>query len=455
MATPLHDHIYFTRLELSNVKSFGEGQFVDLTRGDGIPARWTLIVGENNTGKTTLLQCLTRMRPDVANRSEGDTTGDSFLPELAAEEENERLDSLVRNGSDVECLIQAELVSGYNLDGRGGRPKQTILIAELARKQGKFAETRMSGRGPRRFKAPVLIAYGAGRHITLAQRNEELPDPTASLMDPSVELIDAEKVLQRLDYHVAKFKDRGASMRLRALKDVLANILPEVQRPEDIVINPPRTAGLGSVPHGVRVRTPHGLVPLDELSLGYRTVTAWVVDLAWRLFNAYPESVRPMSEPAIVIVDEIDLHLHPKWQRTIRKNLTNHFPNVQFIATAHSPLMAQDYLDQNLVLLRLDEDEGEVTIENEPSVVQDWSIDQLATSELFDLPSARSPTTSDAVQRRLRLLAKPELNADEEGELEALETRVSALGARTSEDEAVLRGVVSRTTAILRARPAG
>lgn len=454
MATALHDHIYFTRLELDNVKSFGEGQFVDLTRGDGIPAAWTLIVGENNTGKTTILQCLTRMRPDDANFTAGDQSGAAkgFLPELAAEEDNANLDALVRNGEDVACRIGVEMVAGYRLDGSGGRPNRITSTAMIKRQQGKFADTEWASDSRRPFNTPVLFAYGAGRHIALSRADDTMPDRVASLMDPTVELIDAERILQRLDYHVAKFRDRGSTRRLKALKEMLATVLPEVRHPDDIVINPPPTAGLGSVPHGVRVRTPHGQVPLDQLSLGYQTVTAWTVDIAWRLFNAYPDSPRPMREPAIVIVDEIDLHLHPSWQRELRRNLAQHFPNVQFIATAHSPLMAQDYLDQNLVLLRLDTAEGEVTIDNDPAVVRDWSVDQLLTSELFGLESARSPATSKAVRRRLELLAKGELGEGEMRELEELEGRVAFLGDDPGDLDDADRALIERTTAIIRMR---
>lgn len=421
MATPLHDHIYFTRLDLDNVKSFGEGQSVDLTV-DGIrPARWTLILGENNTGKTTVLQCLARMRPDVNNRIEGDMTGErGFLPEFAAEDDNARLDALVRNGRDVDCRIRASMVAGYSLDGVGGRPNPIGSEAMLQRRNGKLDDAKWFGERARTFRSPVLFAYGAGRHVALGSADDEMPDPVASLFDPTVELIDAERILQQLDYHVVKFKERRATMRLRAVTEMLATILPEVGRHSDIVINPPPTAGLGPTPHGVRVETPHGLVPLSQLSLGYQTVTAWTVDIAWRLFNAYPDSPRPMREPAIVIVDEIDLHLHPSWQRQLRRNLTEHFPNVQFIATAHSPLMAQDYLDQNLVLLRLDPVEREVEIVNEPSVIRDWSVDQLLTSELFGLASARSPETSAAIRRRMELLARDDLSEAEQAEVEAL-----------------------------------
>ena len=64
-------------------------------------------------------------------------------------------------------------------------------------------------------------------------------------------------------------------------------------------------------------KTPYGDVRLHELSLGYKTLIAWMVDFANGLFDEYPESKDPLAEPAVCLVDEIDLHLHPKFQRTI------------------------------------------------------------------------------------------------------------------------------------------
>src|SRR5207247_4303505 len=64
-------------------------------------------------------------------------------------------------------------------------------------------------------------------------------------------------------------------------------------------------------------------------------------DLASRLVERYPDSPDPLAEPAVVLVDEIDLHLHPQWQRKLMGFLSARFPSTQFIATAHSPLVVQ------------------------------------------------------------------------------------------------------------------
>lgn len=82
-------------------------------------------------------------------------------------------------------------------------------------------------------------------------------------------------------------------------------------------------------------------IDLNQLSDGYRTTLAMVVDLACRMVEANPPSADGGDDPllgeAIVMIDEIDLHLHPRWQQTILTDLRRVFPNTQFIVTTHSP----------------------------------------------------------------------------------------------------------------------
>lgn len=77
---------------------------------------------------------------------------------------------------------------------------------------------------------------------------------------------------------------------------------------------------------------------IQMLSDGERSVIALVFDLARRLIMANPHLENPLEQgEAVVLIDELDLHLHPSWQRTIVQQLTKTFPNCQFIATTHSP----------------------------------------------------------------------------------------------------------------------
>jgi predicted ATP-binding protein involved in virulence len=91
---------------------------------------------------------------------------------------------------------------------------------------------------------------------------------------------------------------------------------------------------------------------LDELSDGYKTLLALVVDLAARYARANPKMPNPLEASGVVLIDEIDLHLHPAWQKRVVADLLRTFPNTQFILTTHSPFILEavnNYLQRSLV----------------------------------------------------------------------------------------------------------
>jgi predicted ATP-binding protein involved in virulence len=165
---------------------------------------------------------------------------------------------------------------------------------------------------------------------------------------------------------------------------------------------------------------------------------AWVVDLARRLFKRYPNSEDPLAEPAVCLVDEIDLHLHPKWQRRIIDFLSDRFPNTQFIVTAHSPLVVQAAQDANIALLRrvaVDDGDDYVEIENDPARIRNWRIDQILTSDLFGLESARPPQADRLMQEREEILSKEKLTEEDEQRLEEIEEEMGDLPTGETPDD--------------------
>lgn len=98
-------------------------------------------------------------------------------------------------------------------------------------------------------------------------------------------------------------------------------------------------------------------LPVKKLSDGERGVLALVLDLTRRLAQANPNAADPAAEAeAVVLIDEIELHLHPRWQRQAVKNLTKSFPNCQFIATTHSPQVIGEVENDHIQII----DDGEV-----------------------------------------------------------------------------------------------
>ena len=96
-----------------------------------------------------------------------------------------------------------------------------------------------------------------------------------------------------------------------------------------------------------------GDVTLDvmQLSQGERSLLALVADIALRLTIMNPEKENPLLGEGVILIDEVDIHLHPRWQRSIVRNLQRTFPNCQFILTTHSPLVVSDPQDVQIFLL--------------------------------------------------------------------------------------------------------
>ena len=219
---------------------------------------------------------------------------------------------------------------------------------------------------------------------------------------------------QRVPPHPTK-KTR-ANAELTRVKEALTALLPDVH---DIRVE--LSARPGGVPR-VEAKTHDGWIALRDLSLGYRATMAWMIDLAARMFETYPDSKNPLAEPAVVLVDEIDLHLHPKWQRDLLARLTELFPQTQFIATAHSPLVVQAAPDANIAVLRRKGDH--VIIDQDAGSVRGWRVDQILTSDLFGLPSARDPAQDELRKRREALLGKSRLTKADEAELSKIEAEL-------------------------------
>ena len=232
-----------------------------------------------------------------------------------------------------------------------------------------------------------------------------------------------------MDRHYASVADTSSKQDkavFKGIKRLLTRILPGDVDSNAIQVRPRDSLGWGGE-SGVYLDTFSGRVPWSELSLGYQTTLAWTADFAWRLLKYYSNSEDPFSEPAVVLIDEIDLHLHPRWQLGIMKDLSLVFPRTQFVATSHSPLMAQVAENANFVLLRKREREGNVEIINEPAVVHGWRVDQILTSDLFGGLSERSPEVETLFIRRDELFANRSRNQAEDAELERLRLAIREL----------------------------
>ena len=450
--------VYFSSLEIENVRCFGERQVLDLTGDDGRPVQWSLLIGENGTGKTTLLECLAWMCPvpDRENPSPGGSatvgvqppTEGTLTPTLPRAG-NELLETLPRDTQE-KVRISARLAFGNvgfrpSTEPEAGNDSSTHIRFETNLsfdKAGELQDLKSASSPPREDLPqgsvdPLIVAYGANRFLG-KQNSEEFyaSDPSdRQRLSEVTELRDIEEVLMNLDYATKANPSGPESKVLASLKGAISKLLPEDPVVE-IVIHPPNELSTRRRA-GVYAKTFTGLVRMSALSFGYRSTSGWVIDFAVRLFNRYPGSADPLSEPAVVLIDEIDLHLHPLWQLQIIRALSALFPSTQFIATSHSPLIVQVADHAKLTLLRKQEDK--VTIEDHSEEPSKLRVDQILTSLLFRVPSSRSPRVQALFDERVELLDKVDRTQGDENRLEEIRRKIDELEvAPDPEDRAAM-----------------
>lgn len=442
--------VYFTSLKLKNVRCFGDRQELDLTADGGRPARWTLILGDNGVGKTTLLQCLAWMQPVRTQVRIGKSErSDVMLGSAITDERDSVIESLVRKRRD-ELTLDARVSIGGGLwppaSGQRNRPRGIstgVNIRLTFNEQGRLSDppegdnqsineqsiNELEKRGVE-FEKPLVVLYGANRHLGKRNLDQlELDDGSDSTrLSNRTELYDLEQMLDFL--HHASLERRPMRRREQQMyglvQEALIRILPGEFTDDDLEISSQDLLGIGT-PGGVRLRDASGeFIPLSAHSYGYQTTLAWTADLAWRLRAQYPESPNPVTEPAVVLIDEIDLHLHPLWQLEIVERLSSIFTRTQFVATSHSPLMAQVAETANIVRVRWQESDVEI-VSNPQWLDRRWRVDQILMSELFDVPRGRNKQTEEMYNRRHVLLDKHPRTADEEAELQVLRAELSRL----------------------------
>ena len=428
----MSEPIYFLQLEIENYRCFKEKQVLDLSDGKGNWRKWTLILGDNGTGKSSLLELLA-----AAEMEEGKLSKEAeayYSPKGYPFDE-----SKAHSGEYPELFCKISL-NIYWSPKNDYSEKIEYWLDYLSKDP-----SGMSIHYDKRLKELMCFGYGANRKMGTSSLAKSMNNNSETLFNDNARLINAEEWLLQLDYAASKDSEvkNFAIKKREQVRQILIDLLPGI---DNIRFTVPTKGNLKST---VEFKTPFEWVTIHQLSLGYKTMVAWMVDLAARMFERYPNSDNPLAEPAIVLVDEIDLHLHPKWQRKIFDYLSDKFPQTQFIVTAHSPLVVQSAPEgANIVLLRKENDQ--VIIDTDLKSVQTWRVDQILTSDLFGLDSSRSIGTEKKLEERKSLLAKKNLSKEEKARLDELNALADRLPIAYNFEDIEAMSIVQEAAEYLR-----
>ena len=208
-----------------------------------------------------------------------------------------------------------------------------------------------------------LLAYGASRY-SFCQIKED-KSGYLSLFSSSYDLTDPIEWLKYLDH---KEKSENSTISVEKIKEILIDIL---NKDIDIKVSA----------DSVEFIEKGSSVAFEQLSSGYRGVITIVCDIISKMYQKEPNISRVSDFGGVVLIDEVDLHLHPKWKYRFIKKLREIFPNIQFIVTTHS-ISVVSGASREALFLRTQKIDGNIVV-NE---IEDIAIDYIADIQksIFD-----------------------------------------------------------------------
>ena len=381
---------FVEKLELENVRTFQQQAF-NFVDSEGESAPWLMLLGENGTGKSTILKSL------CMNLCDADYFQDLVRADLV------NPNSFIRRG-EQKAVIKVWVT---------GSDEPRML--EFEKDQVKFTNTEGASMtlqlplGKNNQSSDVwssdnfLLAFGATRLLPRGSKHEAKHIKSRfsrldNLFNPFVPLVNAEKWL--LDLEPVQFH-RVAII----LKDLL-----RMSEDEDL-----------PTPEGEVIIPMNGLlVPINELSDGYQSVIALTIDILQLVMTRWRD---PDEARGIVLLDEVGAHLHPRWKMQIVGSLRKALPNMQFIVSTHQPLCLRGIGKGEIVLLRRDEDRNIEVITKLPNP-KELRISQLLTS-IFGLRSTVDPELEEEYNRYYELRAQHERTEEEEEEMKRLQAELN------------------------------
>ena len=299
----------------------------------------TVLHGANGDGKTSVLSAIAAGLGGIAR----------WLPEVSGVGFR---DTDLRGAQPLRVVLKA--TDGTEWDRRKGGPRRTVAQRRLKDTIEAIVAADRSGGEP--LDLPIVTFYDTERAV--AELPRDLPPTTKEFpryaalegaLAPRANFRDFFKwfyMTENQELRLQKRRGRDCQLpELRGVRTAIERIVPGVSNPR-IELRPPCFA--------VSVAREDGApeeLELDQMSGGYRIMLALAADLARRMAQGNPHLDDPLRSEAVVLIDEVDLHLHPAWQQRVLPDLMRTFPNAQFIVSTHSPQVLTTVEPERIVRL--------------------------------------------------------------------------------------------------------
>lgn len=303
------------KIHLKNIRCFDDFTF----EFDGINGS-ALIAGDNGTGKSTILRCLAMSLCDESSAAALFRELHGSIIQKYSKNKEAYIDLYLKDGKKY-YIIETRFTRIRKLE----RLKQTIFL-------GKEKKKRTINQESFPWHLIFISGYGAGaRTLGSGSIDSYLPiDAVYTLFRYDEPLQNPELALRRYESEylnetneISKNTNSGLDIFLTMIRDIL-----NLTENDQVLLTK----------KGIEVRGPWGKTELESLGDGYKSTITWVLDLIGRRL-IFGKTLDPKRMTGIVLLDEIEQHLHPKWQLRIMDLITTAFPKMQFIITTHSPLV--------------------------------------------------------------------------------------------------------------------
>lgn len=316
-----------------------------------------VFVGMNGAGKSTILDACTLLLSWVVNRMRSHSASGRHITEAD-----------IRNScavANLEVVCQDRDHSfTWNLSkvrpGHLRKEKDPVSILLMATELAKHYQTRITDHQGQ-VNLPLFAYYPVNRavlDIPLRIRNQhqfELLDAFDESLTSGANFrtfFEWFREREDLENENRRYKDdlnkpEGYAFpdpQLEAVRTALTQFMPEF-----------KNLTVRRKPLRMEVEKQGQRLTVNQLSDGEKCLMAMIGDLARRLAIANPQRSNPLEGEGVILIDEVDLHLHPKWQRTLIPNLRSVFPHCQFLVSTHSPHVITHVKPKNLHLLRIEE----------------------------------------------------------------------------------------------------